>query len=387
MVDVLRKKCTHRGCTKRTYFGAAGSKVAEFCSGHAKDGMVDVLRKKCTHHGCTTVPSYGAVGSTVAEFCSGHAKDEMVDVRSKKCTHHGCTKRPSYGAVGSKVAEFCSGHAKDGMVDVRSKKCTHHGCTKGPSFGVAGTKMTEFCSGHAKDWMVNVRSNKKGTHCDSTKKPSDGVGCSTRTFCAQLPEGVVRVSASKVTPGVHRSKSGARECGGVGLDGGTVRRSGAGDGGCGCGGAGAGAGGKRKDRPPSSTQVATSAGRSEADSKRARQAPCQTSVTPVKIETSVEDSRKPVGDGSCSEPQDAAVKTEAAVSVKADLTVALPVEAVTGEMATPVEDGRCAGPDGAVKAEVGISFPSRNAAAEGRLNRRGARGERERREGSAAEHL
>ncbi|CAN0339339.1 unnamed protein product, partial [Pylaiella littoralis] len=34
-------KCTHDGCTKQPTYGVAGTKTAELCSGHAKDGMVN----------------------------------------------------------------------------------------------------------------------------------------------------------------------------------------------------------------------------------------------------------------------------------------------------------------------------------------------------------
>ncbi|CAN0008214.1 unnamed protein product, partial [Pylaiella littoralis] len=35
----MPSKCTHRGCSKRPSYGVAGTKTAEFCCEHAKDGM------------------------------------------------------------------------------------------------------------------------------------------------------------------------------------------------------------------------------------------------------------------------------------------------------------------------------------------------------------
>ncbi|CAN0439672.1 unnamed protein product, partial [Pylaiella littoralis] len=83
------------------------------------------MGRECSHAGCTKQPSYGVAGTETAEFCSGHANDGMVDVVTKKCTRLGCTKQPRYGMAGTKMAEFCSGQSKGGMVDVVTKKCTH----------------------------------------------------------------------------------------------------------------------------------------------------------------------------------------------------------------------------------------------------------------------
>ena len=80
------------------------------------------MPKRCTHAGCTKQPRYGVAGTKTAEYCSEHRKDGMVNVASKRCTHAGCTKRPSYGVAGTKTAEFCSEHKKSGMVDVKNKK-------------------------------------------------------------------------------------------------------------------------------------------------------------------------------------------------------------------------------------------------------------------------
>ena len=120
--------------------------------------MVDVVsqRRRCGHPGCNKHPLFGVVGSKTAEFCSPHAKEGMMNVVHQRCDHPDCGKRPLYGVDGSKTAEFCSPHAKEGMVNVVSKRCGHPSCNKRPSFGVAGSKTAEFCSPHAKEGMVNV---------------------------------------------------------------------------------------------------------------------------------------------------------------------------------------------------------------------------------------
>lgn len=70
-----------------------------------------------------------------------------------------------------------------------------------------------------------------------------------------------------------------------------------------------------------------------------------------------------------SKPDDSAVKTEVAVSPEAhphpngDVSI----EAVVGKWVTLAEDASCAEPDGAVKAEMGIAFPSKRAAPRGEL--------------------
>ncbi|CAN0446120.1 unnamed protein product, partial [Pylaiella littoralis] len=91
---------------------------------------------------CTKQPRYGVAGTKTAEFCSGHAKDGMVDVLSKRCAHLGCTKRPSYGVAGTQTAEFCSGHAKDGMVRVSDSRnpCSVRG-RSGGARGCGGAEM------------------------------------------------------------------------------------------------------------------------------------------------------------------------------------------------------------------------------------------------------
>lgn len=49
MLDVVRKRCSHGGCAKTPSFGVDGSKRADFCSQHAKEGVVNVVSKMCSH--------------------------------------------------------------------------------------------------------------------------------------------------------------------------------------------------------------------------------------------------------------------------------------------------------------------------------------------------
>ncbi|CAN0344470.1 unnamed protein product, partial [Ectocarpus sp. 12 AP-2014] len=76
----------------------------------------------CKQHGCNKVGSFGVQGTRTAEYCATHAKDGMLNVISKRCDHPGCSKHPSYGRKGSKKAEFCVAHASKDMVDVCSKR-------------------------------------------------------------------------------------------------------------------------------------------------------------------------------------------------------------------------------------------------------------------------
>lgn len=83
---------------------------------------MDIVNKRIGHTECSKQPSYGIDVSGKAEFCSGHAKDGMLDVATKRCSHIGCNKRPSIGVEGSGRTEFCSGHAKDDMIDLRKSR-------------------------------------------------------------------------------------------------------------------------------------------------------------------------------------------------------------------------------------------------------------------------
>ncbi|CAN0546326.1 unnamed protein product, partial [Ectocarpus sp. 8 AP-2014] len=63
-----KRFCQEASCTRRASYGKAGSKVLEFCSKHAKEGMVNLIRKRCGHPGCIKLPSYGTAGSKTREF-------------------------------------------------------------------------------------------------------------------------------------------------------------------------------------------------------------------------------------------------------------------------------------------------------------------------------
>lgn len=116
-----------------------------------------------------------------------------------------------------------------------------------------------------------------------------------------------------------------------------------------------------KDCYSPSTQTRTSADTSRTDSKRSRQTPVDTTVTPTLLKNVVDESHSPVEDGLSSEPEDATVKTEVSVSSKTGSRGALTVTAITGERGTPVERGSCAELKSRVKTEVGIAFASKNA--------------------------
>lgn len=46
-----------------------------------------IMPSKCNHGDCTTGPSYGLLGTKKAEYCIKHAKQGMVNVRDKRCAY------------------------------------------------------------------------------------------------------------------------------------------------------------------------------------------------------------------------------------------------------------------------------------------------------------
>ena len=156
MVIVYSKMCGHPDCPKHPAYGVEGSKTAEFCAGHRKEGMVNVVSQRCSHPGCNKQPAFGLEGSKKKEFCAEHKKEGLVIVGRKRCSHSGCDKQPSYGVQGTKAAEFCAQHKQEGMVDVYSKRCAHLGCNKYPKFGLEGGKK-KFCAPHARERMLDQR--------------------------------------------------------------------------------------------------------------------------------------------------------------------------------------------------------------------------------------
>ena len=209
----------------------------------------------------------GKAGSK-AEYCRGHAEDGMVDVRNKRCAHGGCTKQPSFGKAGSK-AEYCRDHAEDWMVDVASKRCLHSGCTKWPSYGMAGSKA-EYCRDHAKHGMANVK-YKRYAHrrCRTFATTVVGDG---RKLCAQhaAEEATARVSASQSQSGGDVAGGGA-----VGSDGSRPR-----GGGVGCR---AGSGGRRTSLVSSVDPPQPSPIKSKDNGRRARRTADSGHVLPVDI--------------------------------------------------------------------------------------------------------
>ncbi|CAM9392109.1 unnamed protein product, partial [Pylaiella littoralis] len=97
------------------------TKKAEFCSGHAKDGIVKVKDKRCNHRGCTKLAKFSAVGNEQAEFCNRHAKGRIVDVVNERCVQPGCTTSPGFGVTGG-IRTFCARHAGEGTADLTASK-------------------------------------------------------------------------------------------------------------------------------------------------------------------------------------------------------------------------------------------------------------------------
>ncbi|CAM9586078.1 unnamed protein product, partial [Pylaiella littoralis] len=95
-------------------FGVLGTKTAEFCSGHAKDGMVNIMSERWNHRGCTKHAKVCVAGAKKAEFCSGRTKGEIVQVVNDGCAQPGCTTLPNFGVTGS-TQTFSVRHAGEGM--------------------------------------------------------------------------------------------------------------------------------------------------------------------------------------------------------------------------------------------------------------------------------
>lgn len=102
----MSKQCQHPRCKNQASHGKIGEK-AELCADHANDEMVNVVKRRCSHIGCTQHASFGDVGSDKAERCAEHANWTAVNVRHMKCSHSGCIKQASYGKAGGK-ADSCA---------------------------------------------------------------------------------------------------------------------------------------------------------------------------------------------------------------------------------------------------------------------------------------
>lgn len=78
----------------------------------------DVINKRCGQQGCVKAPSYDVDGSKKAEFCIVHRKQgREVNVVSKKCGRQCFTKLRSFGIDGSHRTESCVHHKRGGMMD------------------------------------------------------------------------------------------------------------------------------------------------------------------------------------------------------------------------------------------------------------------------------
>lgn len=189
------QRCCRQGCTKYASYSAEGSRTAEFCALHVKEGVLNVSinrKKRCRDEGCSKKPSQGTEGSKAEGLCEPHMKKEVADANGERCSYQGCMEQPSYGVGigGSKTAQFCARHSKEGMVHVcKQMRCAHQGCTKLPSYGTEGSKIAQFCAPHAKERMVNVFS-KRCTNQGCTKHPSCGAeGSKTAQSCAPHAQG------------------------------------------------------------------------------------------------------------------------------------------------------------------------------------------------------
>lgn len=54
MFPLYCKRCTHQDCNKKPSYGVEGSKTADVCAPHAKDGMVPVLKKRRANNKAAT---------------------------------------------------------------------------------------------------------------------------------------------------------------------------------------------------------------------------------------------------------------------------------------------------------------------------------------------
>ncbi|CAM9510067.1 unnamed protein product [Ectocarpus sp. 12 AP-2014] len=147
--------CRHQGCAERASFGVEGGRVraAEFCSGHAENGMVDFCKKTGGHPGCCM--EHSSCGMQGSKNCSRHGNPGMmVKFDVKRCGHPICTKWPSYGAEGCRMAGLCPQLTKDRMtyvVEGRGQSPRQHtDDNETLPFSVSDSKTAEFCS-HAQE--------------------------------------------------------------------------------------------------------------------------------------------------------------------------------------------------------------------------------------------
>ncbi|CAN0410961.1 unnamed protein product, partial [Ascophyllum nodosum] len=109
---------------KHPTFGVTCTKVVEYCTQHAPDGLVVVENKKCRTEGCGKRLSFGVVLHTARAGSDGDRKKQKVQSR-----------RLQHDSEGTKMAD-CAQHAPDGMIDSCDRVCSTEVCSKIPSFGV-----------------------------------------------------------------------------------------------------------------------------------------------------------------------------------------------------------------------------------------------------------
>ena len=71
--------------------GVAGTKTAQYCAQHAKNGMIYVKRSKCRTKGCGKGPSFGVAGTRTAEYCAHNIRprcDVEGYMRRETGSHH-----------------------------------------------------------------------------------------------------------------------------------------------------------------------------------------------------------------------------------------------------------------------------------------------------------
>ena len=97
MVDVSKKKCGYQGCSTRANYGVEGTKgrillaARQARHGGLEEQEVRSSRVHLTH------PSFGVEGTKKAQLCSQHAREGVVCLAGKRCGHQGCPKQASYG--------------------------------------------------------------------------------------------------------------------------------------------------------------------------------------------------------------------------------------------------------------------------------------------------
>lgn len=154
-MNVRKHKCNHPTCTTSPVFGVAGTRKAEFCAPHAKEGMVPVSGKKCSGADCTKQLVYGLMGTTKAIVCVQHREGGLVNVVSKRCGSLDCTKMASFGRVGDAI-EYRQRHTEtgDGHGKLARKTCSHTQttCTRRRSGFPVPRRQSTALNARNKEW-------------------------------------------------------------------------------------------------------------------------------------------------------------------------------------------------------------------------------------------